>query len=70
MADKVLVLDTTESRDRAVEFMAERRKVLTAVTSTGAKVHHDRVRPPCNTKCQDRNGQSIPASDCAAVPPL
>lgn len=41
MADKLLVLDTKEARDRAVEFRAERRKVLTAVTSAGAKVRHD-----------------------------
>jgi hypothetical protein len=41
MPDKLLVLDTTESRDRAVEFRAERRKVLTAVTSAGAKIRHD-----------------------------
>jgi hypothetical protein len=41
MADKLLVLDTREARDRAVEFRAERRKVLTAVTSAGAKVRHD-----------------------------
>ena len=33
MADKLLVLDTREARDRAVEFRAERRKLLTAVTS-------------------------------------
>lgn len=41
MADKLLVLDTREARDRAVEFRAERRKLLTAVTSAGAKVRHD-----------------------------
>ena len=41
MPDKLLVLDTREARDRAVEFRAERRKLLTAVTSAGAKVRHD-----------------------------
>ena len=28
------------------------------------------VGPPCDKKCNDKNGQEIPAGDCNATPPL
>ena len=45
MPDKLLVLDTKEARDRAVEFRAVRRRLLTAVTWAGEKVRHDTESP-------------------------